>query len=74
MLLYQDATRNWWYLATITSLCAQPRSYNIIIREGVTYRKTQAHLMPYQPLYKKTEDEHSGSNMWTLNTSCNQIR
>ena len=55
-----------------TSLCAQPRSYNITIRDGVTYRKTQAHLKPYQPQCKKTEDEHSGSDMQTLKANCKQ--
>ena len=40
-VMYQDATSKWWYPAAITSLCAQPRSYNITTREGVTYRKTQ---------------------------------
>ena len=68
-VMYQDATSTEWYPATITSLCAQPRRYNITTREGVTYRKTQAHLKPYQPQRKKLEDKHSveqSSNMWTL--------
>ena len=53
----------------IISLCVQPRSYNIPTREGVTYRKTQAHLKPFQPQSKKSEDEHSNeqtSDMQTL--------
>ena len=65
-VMYQDVTSKHWYPATIKSLCLQPRSYNITTREGVTYRKTQAHLKPYQPQLKKTEDEHSDSDMWTL--------
>ena len=48
-VMYQDATSKWWYPATITSLCVLLRSYNITTREGITYRKTQAHLKPYQP-------------------------
>ena len=28
-------------------------------KEGVTYRKTQAHLKPYIPQCKKSEDKHS---------------
>ena len=63
-VMFQDAASKWWYPATITSLCVQPRSYNVTTRDGVTYRKTQAHLKPYQPLCKKTEDEHSESDMW----------
>ena len=59
-VMYQDATSKLWYPATITSLCVQPRSYNITSRESVIYRKTQAHLKPYQPQSKKSEDECSG--------------
>ena len=68
-VMYQNATSKQWYPTTITSLCVQPRSYNIITREGVIYRKTQAHLKPYQPQSKKSEDECSGeqsSDMWAL--------
>ena len=75
-VMYQDATNKWWYPATITSLCAQPRGYNITTREGVTYRKTQAHLKPYQPQSKKSEDEHSviqSSDKWTLKADCRQF-
>ena len=55
-VMYQDVASKHWYPATITSLCVQPRSYNITTRDGVTYRKTQAHLKAYQLQYKKTED------------------
>ena len=55
-VMCQDATSKQWYPAAITSLCAQPRSYNITTREGVTYRKTQAHLKPHQLQSKKSED------------------
>ena len=43
-VMYQDATSKWWYPSTIPSLCVQPISYNITTKEGVTHRKTQAHL------------------------------
>ena len=68
-VLYQDATSKQWYPATITRLCAQPRSYNIITRESVIYRKTQTHLKSYQPKSKKSEGEYSdiqSSDIWTL--------
>ena len=65
-VMYQDATSKWWDPATITSLCAQPRCYNIATREVVTYRKTQAHLKPYKPQYKKTEDKHSDNDIQTF--------
>ena len=76
MFFFQDATDKQWYPATITSLCVQPRSYNITTREGVTYRKTQVHLKPYQPQGKKSEDEHSSlqsSDMLTLKANCKQL-
>ena len=59
-VMYQDTTSKQWYPATITSLYVQSRCYNITTREGVTHRKTQAHLKPYQLQSKKSEDEHSG--------------
>ena len=76
-VIYQAATSKQWYPATITSLCAQPSSYNITTRKGVTYRKTQAHLKPYQPQSKKSEDEHSGvqsSDMQTLKINQSSLR
>ena len=72
-VMYQDVASKQWYLATITSLCSWPRSYNITTRDGVTYRKTQAHLKPYQPQCKKTEDEHSDSDMQTLKANPKQF-
>ena len=75
-VMFQDVTSKQGYPATITSLCQQLRSYNIAMREGVNYRKTQAHLKPYQPLSKKLEAECSvsqqieqSSNMQTLKQS-----
>ena len=74
---YQDATSKQWYPATITSLCVQPRSYNITTREGVTYRKTQTHLKPFKPQNKKSDDESSdeqSSDMQTLTqTDCKKF-
>ena len=46
---------------------------NITTTEGVTYRKTQDHLKPYQPQCKKTEDEHSDNNMQTLEANHKQF-
>ena len=39
----------------------------------VTYRKTPAHLKPYQPQYKKAEDEHSDNNMWNFKANHKQF-
>ena len=74
-VMFQDVTSKQWYPATITSLYQEPRSYNTTTREGVNYRKTQAHLKPYKPQSKKCEVEHSvqlmaqSSNMQILKQS-----
>ena len=73
MLYIPDATSKQWYPASIASLCVQPRSYNITTKAAVIYRKTQAHLKPYQPQCRKTEDEQSDNNMQTLKASCKQF-
>ena len=67
-VMYQDAPSKQWCPATITSLCVQPRSYNITTRESVTYRETQAHLKPYQPQSKKCEGKHSLSQSRDIQT------
>ena len=67
-VMYQDSASKWWYPATITRLCKEPRSYIITTKEAVHYRKTQAHWKPYQPQGKKSEDEHlSQSNHMQTN-------
>ena len=48
-VMYQDAMSKKWYLARITKLCDEPRSYIISTKNGTQYRKTQKHLKPYQP-------------------------
>ena len=72
-VMYQDVASKQWYTATIINLCVQSRSYNITTRDGLTYRKTQAHLMPYQPQCKKTDDEHSDSDIWISKANCKQF-
>ena len=69
-VMYQDATSKWRYKATIKSLCVQPRGYKIATRDDVTYRKTQAHLKPYQPQCKETKDGHSDNDMQNLKANC----
>ena len=46
---------------------------NITTRDGVTYRKMQVHLKHYHPQCKKTEDEHSNSDMQTLKSNHKQF-
>ena len=72
-VMFQDTTGKWWFPATITSLCSQPRRYKITIKVGITYRKTQAHLKPYRLQSKKCEDEHyisQSSDMQTFKSDC----
>ena len=56
VVMYQDPNDKRWYPATITRLCQEPRSYLITTKQGVQYRKTQAHLKPYQ-LQDEDEDK-----------------
>ena len=58
-VMYQDSISKRWFPAVITSRCKEPRSYKIMTRDGVIYRKTQVHLKPYRPQSKQEEDEHS---------------
>ena len=48
-VMMQDPTTKRWSLVVITKLCKEPRSYEVTTKEGVTYRKMQAHLKPYTP-------------------------
>ena len=52
-VMFQDSIRKRWFPATITSLCEEPRSYKIDTRDGVIYRKMQAHLQPYKQQKKQ---------------------
>ena len=54
-VMFQDSTSKHWYPAVIESLCPEPRSYKITTRDGITYRKTQAHLKPFTPQIKNLQ-------------------
>ena len=71
--MLQDVASKWWCPPTITSMCAEPRSFNIATRESVAYRKTQVHLKPYSPQKEKLEVKHSvlqpmtqSNDMWIV--------
>ena len=75
-VVYQDATSKQWYPATIPAYVCSQEVTIFTRRDGVTYRKTQAHLKPYQPQSKKSEDEHSSvqsSDMQTLKVNHKQF-
>ena len=60
--MYQDPASKRWYPVTITKLCQEPRSYIITTKQGVQYRKTQAHLKSYQPQESTSENELLAQN------------
>ena len=66
-VMYQDPSDKRWYPATITRLCQEPRSYLITTKQGVQYRRTQAHLKPYHlqgedKLYKQEKHKRTVQN------------
>ena len=74
-VMYQDSTSKHWYPAVIDSLCSEPRSYQIITRDGIVYRKTQSHLKPFTPQNKMSQSTQSVSSpvaqsnhMWPVKT------
>ena len=70
-VMYQEPTTKRWYPTTIKMLYQEPRSYIITTKEGVQYRKTQAHLKSYQPQDKTSENEVlvKKNHMWTVKNS-----
>ena len=62
-VMYQDSVTKRWYPATIRSLCQEPRSYKVTTKDGVIYRKMQAHLKPYQPHYRHSENKLNSCDM-----------
>ena len=48
-VMYQDSAGKCWYPAVNQSLCSEPRSYKILTRDGIVYRKTKSHLKPFTP-------------------------
>ena len=67
----QDPTSKRRSPAVITKLCKEPRSYQVITKEGVTYRKMQAHLKPYKPDDKQDQAVKKG-HMQTLKKNSNK--
>ena len=56
-VMMQDPTSKRWSPVVITKLCNEPRSYQVITKEVLTYRKMQAHLKPYAPDDKQDQAE-----------------
>ena len=66
----QDAISKRWSPAVITKLCKEPRSYQVITKDGVTYRKMHSHLKPYRPGNKQDQDTAQKYHMQTLTNEC----
>ena len=56
-VMMQDPTSKKWSPVVITKLCQESRSYQVITKDGVTYRKMQVHLKPY-----KSDDKQESSS------------
>ena len=67
-VMFKDTTSKQWFPASITGLCSESRSYKTTTKESVTYRRIQAHLNPYSPQNKKSEDEHCLSQSSSMQT------
>ena len=72
---HQVSTSKHWYPAVIDSLCSEPRSYKIITRDGIVYRKTQSHLKPFTPQSKMSQSSKcmsspvaQSNHMWPVKT------
>ena len=64
-VMCQDSTSKCLYPAVIESLCPEPRSYKITTRDGITYRKMQAHLKPFTPHNKNLQSNQRVSPLMT---------
>ena len=53
-VMCQSPITKRWFPAKVKALCPEPRSYQIETPEGITYRRTQNHLKPFQ-LYQKVQ-------------------
>ena len=75
--VYKSIQSNALHILLVSWLLFTLYYMSITTKEGVTYRKIQAHLKPYRPQYKKSEDEQclsQSSNMQTVNhKKCNTI-
>ena len=74
-VMYQDSTSKHWHPAVIKSLCSEPRSYKIITRDGIVYRKAQSHLKPFTLQNKMSQSSKcvsfpmaQSNHMWQVKT------
>ena len=58
-IMCQSPITKRWFPVKIKALCPELRSYQIETPEGITYRRTQNHLKPFQLCQNtQTKDQH----------------
>ena len=58
-VMCQSPITKRWFPAKFKALCPELRSYQIETPEGITYRRTQNHLKPFQLCQKaQTKEQH----------------
>ena len=58
-VMCQSPITKRWFPAKVKALCPELRSYQIETPEGITYRRTQNHLKPFQLCQKtQTKEQH----------------
>ena len=72
-VIMQDLTSKRQSPAVITSICKDPRSYQVTTSDNVTYRKMQAHLKLYKPEIKTAQVAKS-CHMWPLTKTGNKTK
>ena len=55
-VMCQSPITKRWFPVKIKALCPEPRSYQIEMPEGITYRRTQNHLKPFQFVSKDSNE------------------
>ena len=73
-VMYQDSTSKHWYPAVMDSLCSEPRSYKIIKRDSIVYRKTQSHLKPFTPQNKMSQSSKPVSLLMAQSTHMGPVK
>ena len=75
----QSPITKGWFPAKIKALCPEPRSYQIEMPEGITYRRTQYHLKAFKSSQKtQTKQQYqqkcSSQKRTLVKDNCQQIQ
>ena len=77
-VMCQSPITKRWVPAKIKALCPEPRSYQIEMPEGITYRRTQYHLKPFKSSQKtqtkqQYQQKYSSQKRMIVNDDCQSI-